>query len=275
MPPRCAICSAVAPPPGWGCRLGEPQEEALVSEHPELALLSRRGVLMMIALVLAELTCSLESGMLYVALSDLYRDYGDPISVGWLLTAFTLTSAASAAVAGRLGDLFGRRRILLFMLALAFFGSALSAMTNNLAIIIVGRAIQGVSMAVLPLSFGVLCEIIAKRDMGLAISAIGATYAVGGGLGVIIGGVIVDKFDWHGIFIVSAGLALVSIVMVLLLVPRVATRAARNWPARAPRLQRDPLRAERTDKHLGHADFAFDCDFFASHGHSTFKLGSI
>ena len=179
---------------------------------------------MMFALVLAELTCSLESGMLYVALSDLYRDYGDPISVGWLLTAFTLTSAASAAVAGRLGDLFGRRRVLLFMLALAFAGSALSAMTSNLTIIIVGRAIQGISMAVLPLSFGVLREIIAKRDMGLAISTIGATYAVGGGLGVILGGAIVDNFDWHGIFIVSSAMALVAIIMVLIFVPGVARK---------------------------------------------------
>jgi len=189
-----------------------------------MALLSRSGILMLIALVLAELTCSLESGMLYVALSDLYKVYGNPIGVGWLMTAFTLTSAASAAVAGRLGDLFGRHRVLLLMLVLACFGSALSALTSNLSIIIVGRAIQGVSMAVLPLSFGILRETVAKRDMGLAISAIGATYAVGGGLGVIIGGAIVDHFNWHGIFVVSALLALVSIGMVLALVPRVASK---------------------------------------------------
>lgn len=179
-----------------------------------------RTILMMAALILAELTCSLESGMLYVALSSLYKIYSDPIGVGWLITAFTLTSAASAAIAGRLGDLFGRRRMLLIMLGVAFVGSALSALTTNLTLVIVGRAIQGASMAILPLGFGILRETLDRRNLGFGISLIGATYALGGGLGVVLGGAIIDNFDWHGIFIASAVLAAISFVLVVLLVPR-------------------------------------------------------
>lgn len=182
--------------------------------------MSRGAVFMMMAaIVAAELTCSLESGMIYAALSELYKQYGNPIGVGWLLTAFTLTSVASAAVAGRLGDLFGRQRVMLVMLAVALTGSLLSAVSSDLTIIIVGRAIQGASMAILPLGFGILRESLPARSLGFGISIIGATYTVGGGIGVVLGGVIVDNFSWHGIFFASAALAFVSIGLVGAFVP--------------------------------------------------------
>jgi MFS family permease len=175
--------------------------------------------LMFAALVSAELTCSLESGMIYVAMSGLYEQYGDPVSVGWLLTAFTLTAAASAAVSGRLGDLFGRRRVMLIMLVIAFTGSMLSALHSELEWIIAGRAIQGVSMAILPLGFGILRENLDERHLGLGVSLIGATYTVGGGIGVIIGGLVVDFWHWQGLFFISAGMALFSICFVLAVIP--------------------------------------------------------
>jgi len=183
---------------------------------------------LLIALVVAEMTCSLESGMIYAALSALYKQYGDPIGVGWLLTAFTLTSAASAAVAGRLGDLFGRRRVMLVMLGLALAGSMLSALTKSLPLVAVGRAIQGVSMAILPLGFGILRETLPPKNLGFGISVIGSTYTVGGGLGVVFGGIIVDHFNWQAIFIVSALLAFASLVLVLAFVPKSARPPAQG-----------------------------------------------
>jgi len=179
----------------------------------------RAVALLFAALVSAELTCSLESGMIYVAISSLYEQYGDPVTVGWLLTSFTLTAAASAAVAGRLGDLYGRRRVIIVMLAIACFGSLLSALHSEIEWIIAGRAIQGVSMAILPLGFGILREHVDQRHLGLGVSVIGATYTVGGGVGVIIGGLVVDNWHWQGLFFISAGLAAFSIVFVLACIP--------------------------------------------------------
>lgn len=174
---------------------------------------------LMSGLVMAELTCSLESGMIYAALSGLYREFGDPVGVGWLLTAFTLASAASAALAGRLGDMFGRRRVMLVMLLIAFCGSVLSATSSDLTWIVVGRAIQGVSMAILPLGFGVLRENVPSGQIGLGVSIIGTTYTVGGGIGILVGGLIIDFWHWQGIFAVSAIMAMVSIALVVAFVP--------------------------------------------------------
>ncbi|MDR7103735.1 MFS transporter [Croceicoccus sp. BE223] len=176
--------------------------------------------LLFTALVIAELVCSLESGMIYVAISGLYEEYGDPVAVGWLLTAFTLTAAASAALSGRLGDLYGRRRVMVWMLVIAFSGSMLSALHSDLDWIIAGRAIQGVSMAILPLGFGILRETVEERHLGLGISIIGATYTVGAGIGVIVGGLVVDNWHWQGLFVISAGMAALAIVLVLAIIPR-------------------------------------------------------
>ncbi|MDB5445757.1 MAG: hypothetical protein JWQ97_1074 [Phenylobacterium sp.] len=171
---------------------------------------------LMTALVVAEITCSLESSMINVALAHLYGVYGDPVHVGWLNTIFSLTAAASAAVCSRLGDLYGRKKILLLMLATALVGSMLSFFAQNLGVIIVGRALQGASMSVLPLAFGILREETEPRQLNLGVGLLGGTFAFAYGLGSVLGGVIVDTGHWQGIFLVSGGVAALSLVLVWL-----------------------------------------------------------
>ena len=77
--------------------------------------------------------------------------YGDPVAIGWLITAFMLVGSAAAAICGRLGDLFGRKRLLLFTLLVSAGGSMISGMADDLSWIICGRALQGFSGTILPL----------------------------------------------------------------------------------------------------------------------------
>jgi MFS family permease len=92
--------------------------------RPEAPAASRAKAttLVMVVLVPAELTCSVESNMIYTAMATLFKLYRDPVRLGWLVTAFLLTSAGAAAVCARVGDLYGRRQVLIVMLAIA--GSA-------------------------------------------------------------------------------------------------------------------------------------------------------
>src|SRR5215212_1459335 len=101
--------------------------------------------LLLLSLMLGEITGSFETGMMYAALPTMTKVYGDPAGVGWLITAFMLVGAASAAICGRLGDIFGRSRLLLLLLALAAIGSLLSAFAPSLNWVILGRALQGLS----------------------------------------------------------------------------------------------------------------------------------
>lgn len=184
--------------------------------------------LLLAALMAAELTCSLESNMIYVALSPLYEEYGDPVLVNWMLTAFMLTSFASAAVVGRLGDVFGRRRLMITMLVVATAGSLLSALSHDLMVVIIGRALQGATMGILPLSYGLLRQNCDEDQTTRGIALLGAVYVVGSGSGMILGGLIVDLFNWQWIFVVSAGMSVIALVLVLLFVPRVAASASRG-----------------------------------------------
>lgn len=179
----------------------------------------RRWWIVVAALVTAEITCALENTMIYVALSHLYELYGDPIHVGWLITGFALTSAASAAICSRLGDLFGRRKVMLIMLAVAFVGSAISATGQNLNMIIAGRALQGASMAVLPLAYGILREHASERQLAVGVGVLGGTFSFGVGLGAILGGYIVDLGVWQRIFWVSAATAAIAMIAVRMFVP--------------------------------------------------------
>ncbi|KKC24563.1 MFS transporter [Sphingomonas sp. SRS2] len=179
-------------------------------------------------LVIGELVCSLETNMIFVALAEVYRQTGDPARAAWLVTAFSLTAAGSAAIAGRFGDLYGRRRMLLIMLGVALIGSALSAVADSLYLVILGRALQGVSIATLPLSFGILREHARPEQLGFGVGFLGGTYTFSTGLGSLVGGLVIDHYHWQSIFAVSAVLAGVAFLLALLILPPSPGRPARS-----------------------------------------------
>jgi len=176
----------------------------------------------LLALLIAiEFVAALESSMIYPALSKLYGIYGDPTHVGWLITASVLASALSSALCSRLGDLYGRRRMLLLMLSVAVAGSAISAVASNLNVIILGRAMQGVTFAILPLAFGILRENAKdSRDLNLGVGLLGGAYALSGGLGFVLSGLIVDNTRWQHIFTLTASVALLMLLIAMRYLPK-------------------------------------------------------
>jgi MFS family permease len=172
------------------------------------------------ALLVAECSSGFEWTMVYAALPTFYKTYGDPIGVGWMITIFFLISAAVTAIGARLGDIYGRRRLLIIMLAFAAAGSLISAFSNNLFWMTVGRAIQGMSAAVLPLCIGLVREIFPPKRGPLYVGIVLGAAGLAASAGLVLGGVIIDHFAWQAIFYTSAGLAFAGVVLVLLLVPR-------------------------------------------------------
>ncbi|AYH43526.1 MFS transporter [Azoarcus sp. DN11] len=190
--------------------------------------LQSRTSIFMSVMIVAELTSAFEVSMVYAALATLFRIYGDPIGVGWLITGFLLVSAAGAALVGRLGDLYGRSQLLLAMLVFAFIGSTISAFATSLSWVVAGRAIQGVAAAILPLCYGLVRERLPVKRVPVGIGILAGTAALGAALGYLLGGVIVDNLPWQSLFYVSAGLALISFVLVWMFVPPSAPPAAKG-----------------------------------------------
>lgn len=170
-------------------------------------------------LILAELALSYEITMIFAALPLFNRTFGDPVKVGWLVTGFMLVSAASAAIGSRLGDIYGRRRIVLIALALATVGSTVSAFSDTLTGVFIGRTLQGCAACVLPLCIGLMREHLPPKRVAFGVGLILASAALGTGSGNLVGGYIVDHYSWQTLFYFSAGLAAIAWISVALVLP--------------------------------------------------------
>ncbi|MEZ5736995.1 MAG: MFS transporter [Novosphingobium sp.] len=171
------------------------------------------------AMFLSGVAATFESAMLYAALPTLIRDFGDPVTAGWLVTMHMLVGAATCIVVGRLGDMRGRKGVILVLIALAAVGSVMSALATNYGVVLTGRALQGFSIGVLPLSMGILRESLSPARLPVAIGLMTTAQGSGVAIGLILGGAIVDNFNWHWLFAFSAFLLILAWLAVRFLVP--------------------------------------------------------
>lgn len=184
------------------------------------------------ALWIVEIMGTFESNMIYAAVNHLRVDLGDPIKVGWLISSYLLVAAGAAAVAGRLGDIYGRKRVILILLCAGVIGSIMSVFAPNYATLLAGRALQGLCGAILPLTIGLARETLpaGRVSTGIGIMLSGTT--VGTAAGLVVGGAIVDRFSWHGIFVASSIVGIVGIIAIMAVIPpsvRRVTSAKINW----------------------------------------------
>ncbi|MET0182861.1 MAG: MFS transporter, partial [Caulobacterales bacterium] len=179
----------------------------------------------MFVLLLVEVLSSLESSMIMSALPRIVLEGGDVATAGWLVTAFTLVGAATAAIGARLGDMFGRRRLLLAIVAICAVGSAISALSTDFGVIVFGRALQGVSGAILPLCYGITRETVLEKHAPMWIGVITGGYALASGVGYIFGGFLADTGHWRGIFEFTAIYAVCILPLLFFVVPE-STRTA-------------------------------------------------
>lgn len=140
-------------------------------------------------------------------------------NASWAITATLLAGAVVTPIGGRLGDMFGKRRILLLSLMSMVVGSALCALTDSLTIVVAGRALQGLAMGAIPLGISLMRDLLPPQRMGSAVATMSATMGVGGAIGLPLAAFIAQSSNWHVLFWVAAGLGLVCLVLVWLLLP--------------------------------------------------------
>ncbi|MEU6916773.1 MFS transporter [Streptomyces olindensis] len=142
----------------------------------------------------------------------------------WAVTATLLAAAVATPVTGRLGDMYGKRRMLLISLVMLVAGSVTAALSDSLAPMIVGRALQGLASGVIPLGISIMRDELPAERLGSATALMSASLGVGGALGLPAAALIADHFDWHALFWASAGLGAVALVLVPAIVPESRVR---------------------------------------------------
>src|ERR1700712_5176448 len=154
-----------------------------------------------LSLLLAGMAFALSQTVVSPALPEIQRQYGaDAASAAWILTGYLLAASVATPIIGKLGDLFGRGKVLTMVLLVFAVGSAVCALAGSLGVLILGRIIQGAGGGIFPLAFGIIRETFPPERVATAIGGISATFGIGGGVGLVIAGLIVSALDASWVF---------------------------------------------------------------------------
>ncbi|WP_030935658.1 MFS transporter [Streptomyces sp. NRRL S-646] len=145
-------------------------------------------------------------------------------NTAWAVTATLLAAAVATPVVGRLGDMIGKRRMLLVSIVLLVSGSVVCALADSLLPMIVGRTLQGLAAAVVPLGISIMRDALPAERLAGSTALMSASLGVGGALGLPAAAFIADKWDWHILFWTSGALGAVAFLLVLLIVPESKVR---------------------------------------------------
>jgi EmrB/QacA subfamily drug resistance transporter len=121
-------------------------------------------------------------------------------SVSWVLTSYLLSASVATPLIGRLGDMYGKERLLVIVLALLAVGTTVSALSSSLTLMLVGRVVQGAAGGIFPLAFGIIRDEFPRDRVAAGIGLMSALLGVGGGAGVVLAGPIVDNLSFHYLF---------------------------------------------------------------------------
>ncbi|MDI5961331.1 MFS transporter [Streptomyces sp. SL13] len=188
------------------------------------------GTRALIALILAVLSYALAQTMLVPTVGVLQRElHTTPAGASWaVLSSALLASAVLTPLISRLGDSYGRRRVLIVTLVIHLAGSIGAAAAWNIGALIAFRAVQGASIAILPLSLGLIREILPPRRVPFGLGLTSGLVGGAAGVGLVCGGLIVDHASWRWLFVATCVLILAALFATIRYVPE--SRPGRREP---------------------------------------------
>ena len=196
-------------------------------QHPSLTFL---------VLALAGTSYSLLQSLVAPALPNIeHALHTSENSVSWVLTSYLLSASVATPVIGRLGDMYGKERLLMIVLALLSAGTLVSALASSLPLMLVGRVIQGAAGGIFPLAFGIIRDEFPRARVAGAIGLMSALLGVGGGAGVVLAGPIVDHLSFHYLFWLPLIPVVLATVLTHFFVPESPVRVPGrvNWTGAA------------------------------------------
>ena len=148
-------------------------------------------------LALVAVSYALLQSLVAPALPDIQRALHTSVNaVSWVLTAYLLSASIATPLIGRLGDMYGKRRLLVAILVVLCAATVVSALATSLAVMLVGRVAQGAAGGIFPLAFGIIRDEFPRDRVAGAVGIMSALAGVGGGAGVVLAGPIVRDKIW-------------------------------------------------------------------------------
>ncbi|HEX2014739.1 MAG TPA: MFS transporter [Nitrososphaera sp.] len=153
--------------------------------------------------------------MLIPAIPDLIREFNVSYSMSsWILTAYLIPGAVMTPIAGKLSDIYGKKKVLLTIMATYIAGITIAGLSTDIYMLFAARAIQGIGMAMFVIAFGIIRDQFPREKLSIGQGVISSMFASGAVIGLLVGGVIISNYGWHATFLSTIPIAIALFVII-------------------------------------------------------------
>jgi EmrB/QacA subfamily drug resistance transporter len=192
-----------------------------------VVLPKRQIIIVMIALVLGMFLAALDSTIVSTALPTIVGDLGGASHLSWVVTAYLLASTVSTPIWGKLGDLYGRKRLFQAAILIFLAGSMLSGLAHSMIELIVFRALQGLGAGGLIVGAqAIIADIVGPRDRGRYAGWFGAVFASATVLGPLVGGLLTQYASWRWVFYINVPIGIAALIVTAIALPTVRNQVS-------------------------------------------------
>ena len=173
-----------------------------MSDDRQLNIISKKAWIILVILSTVGLVTTYGETMVIPAIPDLISEFHISYSLSsWILTSYLIAGAVMTPFAGKLSDIYGRKRVLLYLMIIYTFGLLIGAVSNSFALLITSRIIQGIGISMFSIAFTMILDEFPKKRVATAQGIISAAFSGGAVIGLAIGGTIIDNFGWRATFL--------------------------------------------------------------------------
>jgi len=190
-----------------------------MEDSKEGIIVSRRAWFTLAILSCTLLTVFFSETMLLPAIPEIIKEFKIPYgTAAWIFSAYLIVAAVMTPVAGRLSDLYGKKKVLLMLLIIYIAGLTAGGFAYNISFLLVTRIIQGFGLAAVPAAFSLLRDTFPPAKLAIAVGVFGSAYSAGSVVGLLTGASIIQNFGWHSTFLAIVPFSALVTLMIAIFV---------------------------------------------------------
>jgi MFS family permease len=216
--------------------LQQAKGDSMEVEDKAAVTVSRHAWLTLGILSSTLLTVFFSETMLLPAIPEIIQNFNIPYATAaWIFSAYLIVAAVMTPVAGRLSDLYGKKKVLLILLTIYIAGLAAGGFADNISFLLATRIIQGFGLAAVPAAFSLLRDTFPPTKLAIAVGVFGSAYSAGSVVGLLAGASVIQNFGWHATFLAIVPFSALVTLMIFKFVKENNSREQdQSNPARVP-----------------------------------------